>query len=99
MGHATRVGNQARARRDRETSLLGTTWLEPALVRAIHALEECGACTSPFAGERQRPLSEGWIASRSAGAAEWLRALRSVAARKSVGLPERARSARRALLV
>src|SRR5688572_4178513 len=26
MGHATRVGNQARARRDREASLLGTAW-------------------------------------------------------------------------
>jgi AraC-like DNA-binding protein len=28
MGHAARVGNQARARRDRETSLLDTAWLE-----------------------------------------------------------------------
>ena len=44
MGHATRVGNQARARRDRETSLLGTAWLElPALVRVIHALELASA--------------------------------------------------------
>jgi hypothetical protein len=38
------VGNQARARRDREPSLLGTAWLElPALVRVIHALELASA--------------------------------------------------------
>ena len=44
MGHATGAGNQARARRDRETSLLGTAWLElPALVRVIHALELASA--------------------------------------------------------
>jgi hypothetical protein len=44
MGHATRVGNQAGARRDRETPRLGTAWLElPALVRVIHALELASA--------------------------------------------------------